>query len=90
MHIYDPDKVSDITGNSVCNIYPDPVKSILTIDSPWPEFLVTIFSFDGKVVTTRVLHDSANTIDLSNLINGIYLLKLEYSNTVIYKKLIKL
>ncbi len=89
LHIISPDKVNEITDNSVCRIYPNPVKDKLTIESSCPEFLATIYSLDGKVVSTRVSHTNTNSMDLSNLINGIYILKIEYSENSIFKKLIK-
>ena len=89
LHISIPDKVSDINDNSGCKIYPNPVKGALMIESHWPGFLITICSYDGVVKVTRVSNYSTDTIDLSNLMNGIYILKLQYSNNVILRKLIK-
>jgi hypothetical protein len=84
-----PDKVSDVNDNSGCKIYPNPVKGALTIESHWPGFSITICSYDGIVKLTSVSHNSTVTLDMSNLMKGIYMLKLQYSDNVIIRKLIK-
>ncbi|WP_426482537.1 T9SS type A sorting domain-containing protein [Chryseobacterium sp. R2ACT005] len=46
-----------------------------------------IYSTLGRLISTGIILN--NTIDLSNLINGIYMIEIEDGNTTVHKKLIK-
>ncbi|MEL6560319.1 MAG: T9SS type A sorting domain-containing protein [Bacteroidota bacterium] len=67
-------------------VYPNPVSSILKIDSPFEKTLVKVFDISGKEVFCSELDDT-NEIDLSELRNGVYWINL---NESINKKIIVL
>lgn len=70
-------------------IYPNPTNGKLSIESKVPACFMTIFSIEGKPLVNIALHESVNSIDLSTLTSGIYIIKFENSSNVIIRKLIK-
>ena len=68
------------------NIYPNPAINTLHIDSENAISKVTVLSVSGKSIITSM----ENTIDVSALSTGIYLLKIELANSqVIFDKFLK-
>jgi hypothetical protein len=81
--------IDELNDNSDYLLYPNPTNCWLTIESPSPDYSFTVYSLEGKIMVNKVLHEKMNNIDLSNLNNGVYIIKLENSKNVIIKKLIK-
>ena len=84
-----PSTTASLTTNALADIklYPNPVKNTLFVDSKVTIDSVSIFSVDGKVV----LNQNAiinNTIDVSYLSSGIYVVKLNSNENVLTKKII--
>ncbi len=67
--------------------YPNPVTTILTIDSKVPIKKVEIFSVLGQKV--KVINSDFKSISTVNLSKGIYMVKIQSENGSIVKKLIK-
>ena len=63
-------------NNGNIRIFPNPATSVLTIDAPM-NVNVSILSVDGK---TLIAQKSANSIDISQLANGMYLIMI-YNET---------
>lgn len=65
-------------------IYPNPVKNILTIDT---DFIskIEIYNQNGQLIDTFF----SKTINLSNLPNSVYILKIETKNENLLKRIIK-
>ena len=62
-------------------IYPNPVKNVITIENRQEaEFHIKIYDILGKLILTKKISNVKNTIDVSNLKEGIYLL--QYNNTL--------
>ena len=79
-------------------VYPNPSTNVFNIDitaSIAGSVQVSVYTFDGNVVSTKVvkLHEGSNTIteDISSLNNGIYFVQIANASTneVIVKKMIK-
>jgi hypothetical protein len=72
--------VNDITFKKF-NIFPNPTKNILNFKVPFAEsFKVSVYDILGKKVLSSTLQNS-NTLDVSKLNNGIYILKFDDYNT---------
>ncbi|MCW3103127.1 MAG: hypothetical protein JWO09_1567 [Bacteroidetes bacterium] len=57
-------------------IYPNPATDVIHLDLPAsPNFPRVFFLYDqaGKLILTRELHENSETIDVSNLAEGLYL-----------------
>ena len=66
--------------------FPNPVKDILT--EKGDAGTLTLTNLNGQVVYSTA-HQSMTKVDMSNLPNGIYLLKLENATGVVNRKIIK-
>lgn len=78
-------KTSDI------NCYPNPAKSLLTVENNRSEFFdYQIVDICGNVVKTSSLKGSKNDIDLENLKQGIYFLKLISKQGIVLRKFVKM
>ena len=70
--VYDLTGVNNVNaGNSAIKVYPNPASSVVNIESA-DKVNVTISSLDGKLVMQQ---NSAKTIDISRLANGVYMLQ---------------
>lgn len=82
--------VEDITENVV--LYPVPAISSITIefgDMDFIESSVHIMDYSGRVFREEILN-SSQTLDISNLLPGAYLVRLKIDgNSPVYKKFIK-
>ncbi|MFK8045937.1 MAG: T9SS type A sorting domain-containing protein [Crocinitomicaceae bacterium] len=79
--------VNDLESSKNITIYPNPVKSQVHIDTDKNIESVTIIDSCGKVIT-KILTDDA-IIDLSNLANGIYFMRIHLNSEIVTKKFIK-
>ncbi|QXU50548.1 T9SS type A sorting domain-containing protein [Chryseobacterium sp. D764] len=79
--------VSNSLNQADIHIYPNPVSSVLYVKNISTKAKYKIYSAVGRLISTGIILN--NTIDLSNLINGIYMIGIEDGNTNVHKKLIK-
>ena len=56
-------------------VYPNPFESVITINNPEKIKKLTVLDISGKVLNTII--NPTNTLNLSNLSSGVYLLKIE-------------
>lgn len=68
------------------NIFPNPVKNKLTIESINTIDHIKVYNFLGRLVAKN---QHSNQIDLSHLPQGLYIVKIESNGVFISKKLIK-
>jgi len=68
------------------NLYPNPSADYIIIDSPVTISSWTLFDLNGNMLKHSI---NDYKIQLSDLIAGIYLLKIETANSVVTKKIIK-
>jgi len=60
------------------SIYPNPAKAYILIESDFhSNCYLTIYSIDGKSVFTKQIVKTSNSIDISEINKGIYILKIE-------------
>ncbi len=71
------------------NIYPNPSSEVITIESNQEIKNVYLYDSNGKLVYSYANSSSICTIDISKLVIGVYELKLESTNSIAWKKLIK-
>lgn len=88
----DPNAVAEQETLNV-NVYPNPVTSSLNIEySNSTDLKYSIISVDGRIVLSGNTKTDNNTLNLSTLNQGLYLLILKNSNNIVVKqyKLMKL
>lgn len=85
--------INQIENKSQLNIYPNPSQDFLTINlnkTIAANAEITIYSFTGELVYAENIDflDNVN-INVSNIVKGIYLLKIKINDDVLTKKFIK-
>ena len=74
-------------------IYPNPSNDVVTIDLPSAienNINIAVIDTQGKQVKTQVLNtDNSNTLDVSNLQAGVYLIQISYDDSRIVKRFVK-
>ncbi len=69
------------------HIYPNPVSSVLYVKNISIKAQYKIYSAVGRLISTGIILN--NAIDVSNLINGMYMIEIEDGNTTVQKKFLK-
>ena len=82
-----PLSTSDVNNTQV-SVYPTKTKGAITIANAESKALVEVYSMNGQKVKTEKL-SSTNQIDLSNLAQGIYIIKVKSEGKEISKKIVK-
>ncbi len=73
------------------NVYPNPTSDLLYFSSvKGKEMFIELLDLNGKVMYTKTMTQSLSSIDVSELKEGIYFLKVYTSEGLIVKKIIKL
>ena len=86
---YDASLTADSFENSNFNYYPNPVKNILNLDNNQKITQVSIFNFLGQEVLAKSLNSTNANLDLSNLVKGVYLVKVLANQQIKTFKVIK-
>lgn len=71
------------------NVYPNPVKDVLNVISAESIDVVRIFDLTGRVVKQATPNKANFDLDVADLSNGVYLVKLNAVNKEVTTKLIK-
>ncbi len=79
--------IETIKGKSTFVMYPNPMKDNLNFNSNSPVSKVSIYDFTGRIVLSSNVTE--NTINLSQLQSGQYLVKVTIENEVYTSKLVK-
>jgi hypothetical protein len=69
------------------NIYPNPVKDVLFIESTKLDVSAEVLSIDGKILL-QSNSGKLHSIDVSGLAKGMYIIKLQHANEIIVKRII--
>ncbi len=81
---------ADVLGHLELQFYPNPAKEILTlqINESSPTLHVSIYSITGDLLTETSVQDKRNTIDVSQLPSGTYLLQMFDKRSTLVKRLV--
>jgi len=81
--------ISVIPDRRLVEIYPNPVQKELHINLPGKTGTLEIFDNSGKSVLQRDMAENNTSIDVSCLVNGIYLVKVLSDNQLFTGKIVK-
>jgi hypothetical protein len=74
---------------SQIDIYPNPTKDFITINSKNPFSKIEIFDMEGRLIQTITTKYEINQLDFSRFSIGIYMLKIEINGISVTRKIIK-
>lgn len=80
--------IKSISANDAISIFPNPTSGVLNINAVETNSSVEVLNIVGEKVYSNTLVKGNNTIDLSNLANGAYFVKMNSNNQVITKKVV--
>jgi hypothetical protein len=64
------------TDNQFVSCYPNPAKNVLTVSNTMTEDItISIYSLNGRLMSTSANHPGKTQIDISQLSSGVYILK---------------
>ena len=72
----DPTSIADAKAVSSVFIFPNPVKSVLTLNNVETNSKVDLYSVTGALLQSVFTQDSSTDIDVSSLQQGTYLLRI--------------
>jgi len=82
----DPSSVED--NSSSIDIYPNPATHFITIENNNRIKNITILDIQSRVVYSEKVNSERRIIDVSHLSNGVYIVEVSTSNTVIRKEFV--
>lgn len=78
--------VENVPTVSTVKVYPNPTASALIIDGATGSGIMNIYSLNGTLIHSQAMHEGTNTINVSNLLDGLYILKLPNESFKFTKK----
>lgn len=85
--------IDDKEIQNLISIYPNPTNEILTINlkSNLSTYKIELFDTNGNNIYVETLNNnSINKINLKDIVDGLYFIKLEYDNKIYTQKIIRL
>jgi hypothetical protein len=80
--------VSTVSTDNI-SVFPSLAREVLNISGISVKTTASIYNLNGKLVQTKELANGANQLSITNLTNGIYIVKLQTENNTIAKKFVK-
>ncbi|MCB0445730.1 MAG: T9SS type A sorting domain-containing protein, partial [Gelidibacter sp.] len=74
--------------NTQIKIYPNPTNGQVYFSGFDSDFTVDIFDFMGRRMTSKIINQSTNSIDISSNTKGVYLLLIKTEEATITKKMV--
>jgi hypothetical protein len=81
----------NVNQNSSILIFPNPASSVFSVDSYNIErqlLQINIYNINGALVKALFLEENQRTVNIENLINGIYIVEIKSEQSTVKKKLI--
>jgi PKD repeat protein len=86
--VIDPNKVGIVEPEQLdVQIYPNPTKGLVTLAGLTSSTRMAVYNSVGQMVAEYKLNEAKQTLDLSALSNGMYILKLETDKAVAVERL---
>ena len=81
---------SNFALNDKFKVYPNPSKSILNIEmTSFLNAKTTVYDLNGRLLISQEIDQENSKINISDLANGIYLLKIDTENGSVTKQIVK-
>jgi len=86
--IVNPVSIADFETHSA-EFYPNPVSSVLTIESKAIVHSIQIYDINGRLLNTLIKNSETVSIDVSGLVEGLYFIKIQSKDSFQTLKFIK-
>lgn len=86
LDVTEPVSIEDNVANSI-NVYPNPATSTINIISAEPVLRAELYNLQGQVVASQ--SGNVNSMSVSNIANGIYMLRLTTAQGTTSQKIVK-
>ena len=67
-------EVSSSDKDIAMKIYPNPTHNSITIENIDPQYPIFIVDYLGRIVKKEIIQETQTTIDINNLVSGVYIL----------------
>ena len=81
--------IKDVSKANTVNIYPNPSNGIYNISGLALNSKIVVYDAIGQIIYTSITTESKETVDISKLPNGVYVIQLNSENRTTTKKVIK-
>ena len=81
--------ISTTENLPVVSLYPNPSNDLVHLKSDREIDFIEIVDLQGNVVMKTVLNSSTASLDLSNIVSGVYLVKIQSGNNGIIQRIVK-
>ncbi len=81
--------IKSLVNTADLSVYPNPTSGLLNITTTASNGTVEVMNLMGQVVLSKQLNNGNNSIDISNLSNGVYSVQIMQNNTLTVSKVIK-
>ncbi len=85
---------TSVSNNEIdlqCNIYPNPTRDIITIETDrFDKYSIHITSMNGQLIYDNEMEGTSHQVDLSSFQKGVYFITVGSNKNVTTKKIIKL
>jgi hypothetical protein len=71
------------------DIYPNPIKKLMHIQTTALNYLVTVYNIQGKELFKKKGLKEASKLNMTSYPKGVYLLKINYLDKVLFKKIVR-
>lgn len=81
--------IEDLTASNGISVYPNPVSTVLNVDSKSEILSLRLNDVSGKTVWSKVTDSLKESVNIVHLPKGIYILTIELKGQTVTKKIIK-
>lgn len=87
--VIDPTTSINLIAKNYFNLYPNPSSNIINIDlKNSDQAVLKVLDVSGRILIQRELYSKHNTIDVSQISNGMFLVQIEINHKKLVKKII--
>jgi hypothetical protein len=82
--------VDEIIGDVVLTVYPNPTVELIHIEAKVNIEQIEIYSLQGCIINKKLCERRHESINVKNLVTGIYILKIYTAKEIVFKKIVKI
>lgn len=80
---------TDGVDASSFSVYPNPVQDVVTVSGVAGDVEINIYDITGAIVSSSNSSEATTNVDVSNLVSGVYILKVKSGDSVYVQQIVK-